>query len=77
VYNTYPWIILDYVPGGLTGLWQVCDVGIQRPFKQALRQAQLEDVVTETMSHLQDGVDPSAIRLDVTIGTLRDRSPRW
>ena len=25
----YPWIILDYVPGNCTGLFQPCDVGIQ------------------------------------------------
>jgi hypothetical protein len=77
LYDSYPWIVLDFVPGGLTGLWQVCDVGIQKPFKQAIRQAQLEDMVSETMGYLKDGVEPTAIRLDTTIGTLRDRSPRW
>lgn len=25
----YPWIILDYVPPGCTGLFQPCDVGMQ------------------------------------------------
>ena len=29
--STYSWIILHYVPGGCTGLFQPCDVGIQRP----------------------------------------------
>ena len=25
----YPWIILEFVPAGCTGIWQPCDVGIQ------------------------------------------------
>jgi hypothetical protein len=25
----HPWIILDFVPGGCTGVHQPCDVGIQ------------------------------------------------
>jgi hypothetical protein len=27
--TNHPNIILDFVPGGCTGLWQACDVGIQ------------------------------------------------
>jgi hypothetical protein len=34
VYDTFPWIILSFVPGGLTGLWQVCNVGIQNPLSR-------------------------------------------
>jgi hypothetical protein len=76
--RTYPWIILDFVPGGLTGLWQVCDVGIARPYKQAIRRAQLEDIVAETQQLLADSDESAAaLRLDVTIGTLRTRSVRW
>ena len=35
--DTYPWITINYIPGGCTGLWQPADVGIQRPLKHAIR----------------------------------------
>jgi hypothetical protein len=31
--GNHPTIIVDFVPGGCTGVHQPCDVGIQRPFK--------------------------------------------
>jgi hypothetical protein len=33
----HPTIILDYVPGGCTGVLQPCDVGIQRPLKLSIK----------------------------------------
>lgn len=36
--KNYPWIIINYVPGGCTRLAQPCDVGIQRPLKHAMRR---------------------------------------
>jgi hypothetical protein len=75
--NTWPWITLDFVPGGCTGIWQPCDVGIQRPFKLAIKRAQLEDVVAETMSQLGKDDHNGHVKLDVTIGTLRKRSVAW
>jgi hypothetical protein len=41
----YPNIIVDFVPGGCTGVWQACDVGIQRIFKHSLKRSYHEDVV--------------------------------
>jgi hypothetical protein len=73
----HPWIVLDFVPGGCTGLWQVCDVGIQRPFKQSIRRGQLDDIVAETMRHLEDGVSPAEMRVAKEIGELRERCVRW
>lgn len=75
--KTWPWITLDFVPGGCTGIWQPCDVGIQRPFKLAIKRAQLEDVVAETMSQLGKRGRDGIVKLDVTIGTLRKRSVAW
>lgn len=37
MHENYPWIILDYIPGGCTGLWQPCDVSIQHPLKHAVK----------------------------------------
>lgn len=73
----YPWIQLEYVPGGCTGIWQACDVGIQRPLKKAIRHVQHADVVAETVDALQNGMPPEKMRLDTRVGTLRDRVPGW
>lgn len=35
----HPNIQLEYVPGGCTGIWQACDVEIQRVFKHAIYRA--------------------------------------
>jgi hypothetical protein len=78
VKRRWPWIVLDYVPGGCTGLWQPCDIGIQRPFKLRILQCQLDNIVKETSSYLeQDNTLPSSLVLDTTIGTLCDCDVRW
>lgn len=77
VKKTFPWIIINYIPGGCTGLFQPCDVGIQRPLKHAIRQAVHRHKVDETLTKLRDGTEPSKIVLDKTIGVARDRSVEW
>jgi hypothetical protein len=72
--STYPWIILDYVPGGCTGLFQPCDVAIQRPLKQSIGRALSAAVIQEVSEKIAQGVDPSNIRIDTSLPTLRDRS---
>jgi hypothetical protein len=72
--TTYPWIILDYVPGGCTGLFQPCDVGMQRPLKQAIGRALSGAVIKEVSEQIAGGSDPSSIKLDTRLPTLRNRS---
>jgi hypothetical protein len=78
---TYPWIYLEFVPGGCTGLWQPMDVGLQKPFKASIKNSQNEDSVLEAMGKLEttdctDDEDPP-LELDDTIGTLRKRGVGW
>ncbi|KAG8725022.1 hypothetical protein FRC09_009922 [Ceratobasidium sp. 395] len=75
--QNYPWISLQYVPGGCTGLVQACDVGIQRILKLAIRDACHQDIVDETFELLQSGTPASEIVNDTTLKTLRNRSVRW
>lgn len=75
--NYYPWILLNYLPGGCTGLGQPCDVGIQRPLKHAIRRAAHKHVVDETFQKLRQGEKASDIKLDKSIKVLRDRSVEW
>ncbi|KAG2359742.1 hypothetical protein BDR07DRAFT_1360856 [Suillus spraguei] len=56
---------------------QPCDVGIQRPFKLAVKHAQHADIVNESLTRLSEKTSPALVRLDTTIGTLRNRSLQW
>jgi hypothetical protein len=71
----HPNIILDFVPGGCTGVWQACDVGIQRIFKHSLKRSYHEDIVAAILKQIDDDVD--AIELDKRLGILRDQSVAW
>ncbi|QRV73434.1 ATP-binding cassette sub-family A member 6 [Ceratobasidium sp. AG-Ba] len=73
----YPWIIILYVPGGCTGLFQACDVGLQRILKLAIRHEAHNDVVAETLAALSDGTAPEDVVNDQTRPTLRNRSIDW
>lgn len=72
--KTHPLIILDFVPGGCTGIHQPCDVGIQRPLKLSIRRSYHEDIVQEISKQLEKG---KIVSVDKQIATLRDRSVRW
>ena len=37
--KTHPTIIISYIPGGCTGVWQPLDVGIQRVLKQSMKRS--------------------------------------
>jgi hypothetical protein len=71
--KTYPWIIVVYVPGGCTGRFQPCDVGIQRPFKLSTKKSYHEDVVREFLAKKGESV----VVLNTNLAAVRDRSVRW
>lgn len=71
----HPTIILDYVPGGCTGVAQPCDVGFQRGFKLSLKRSYHEDLVQEILDQKKAGA--KIITLDTRLPLLRDRSVRW
>ena len=75
--DNYPWILVRYVPGGCTGVFQPCDVGIQRILKHAMKKTALSHIVKETVAHLNNNEDPGTILLTKTIGVLRNRSVEW
>lgn len=77
MFTNYPWIIIQYIPGGCTGLFQACDVGLQRILKLAIRQASHADIVNETVAALEAGTAPQDIVNDQTHATLRNRSIGW
>ncbi|TFY79697.1 hypothetical protein EWM64_g4314 [Hericium alpestre] len=64
--KNHPCIQLKYVPGGCTGIWQPCDVGIQRVLKHELHRMSHADVVAEALWHLEaleaNGSDDRSVR---------------
>jgi hypothetical protein len=74
---THPTIIIIFIPGRCTGVWQPLDVGIQRVLKQSIRRSAHKDIVEEMAAHLDTGTFASEIKLDTRLGTLRDQSLGW
>ena len=75
--GSYPWILIRYIPGGCTGLFQPCDVGIQRVLKHTMKKTALSHIVKETVAHMNDNKDPATIILTKTVKVLRNRSVEW
>ncbi|KAF8597066.1 hypothetical protein BDV93DRAFT_453871 [Ceratobasidium sp. AG-I] len=75
--SAFPWIGLHYIPGGCTGLFQACDVALQRVAKIAMRRKPLSDIIDETTEALAGGADPTTFINDKTVKTLRNRSVSW
>jgi hypothetical protein len=73
--KNHPNIIIDYVPGGCTGVHQPCDVGIQRPLKLSIRKSYHEDIVNEFVSELNKGNNSPSLK--EALGVIRDRSVQW
>ncbi|PPR03038.1 hypothetical protein CVT26_004573 [Gymnopilus dilepis] len=70
-------IIVLFVPAGLTGLFQPCDVGFQRIFKHSLKLSAHNDVVHEVLDQLKAGKTVSDVKVDTTLAVLRDRTVNW
>ena len=75
--TTYPWIQVHFVPANCTGLFQPCDVGIQRVLKLVMRRSALSNIVDHTMSQLSSGILPSQITFEKWLPVVRDQSVGW
>jgi hypothetical protein len=73
--TNHPTILIDFVPGGCTGVAQPCDVGIQRLFKHTTNRAYLEDVVAAILTQIDGKTEK--ITFDDHLPILRDASVRW
>ena len=77
MWKFYPWIRIHYIPANCTGLFQPCDVGIQRVLKLAIRRSALKDIVDDTMQQLKGGVKPDNVVFEKKLGVVRNRSVGW
>lgn len=73
--TNHPSILLHFVPGGCTPLFQACDVGIQRPLKHSLKRSYHEDVVNDMLEQLDNGEE--TLTTAKLLPVLRDRSVGW
>lgn len=71
----HPSIILQFVPGGCTGILQPCDVGIQHIFKHSLKQSYSEDIIIIMTAQIDNGVEE--LIFNKQCGFLRDLSMKW
>ena len=70
-------IIIIFVPTGCTGLFQACDVGLQRLLKHSLKVSAHEDVIAEVLEQLKQGNDVTDVKIDTTLGVLCNRTVHW
>lgn len=72
--DNHPTILIDFVPGGCTGVSQPLDVGINRPFKQSIKVSYHADLVDDFLGQMKENRE---LRFDTHIGPLRDASVGW
>ena len=70
-------IIVLFVPGGCTGIWQPLDVGIQYTLKHSLQHSAHRDLIAEVMAHLDGPESDGWITINTTVANLHDRSVGW
>jgi hypothetical protein len=71
----YLYIIIDYVPGGCTPLFQPYNLGIQHPIKLSIKHSQHANLVHKALSLLEEGKKPEDLKL--CKATFRDHAPAW
>ena len=72
--DNHPTILIDFVPGGCTGVGQPLDVGINRPFKQSIKVSYHADLVDDFFGQMKENQN---LAFDTHIGPLRDASVGW
>src|ERR1700678_2935326 len=68
-------IIVDYIPGGFTGLHQPTDVGMQRPFKHSVKRSYHKSIVQDMLRRIEK--KEPVLTVDKRIKTVRDQSVTW
>jgi len=69
-------IILNFIPGGCTGVAQSCDVGIQHTFKHSIEWSYHESIVQKMLDQMKEKA-PTPLSVNNHITTLCCRSMAW
>ncbi|KAJ7281126.1 hypothetical protein C8J57DRAFT_1027584, partial [Mycena rebaudengoi] len=76
VFDEYPFIILIFVPGGCTGVFQPADVGLQCIAKHILKQDSLSYLVDFFTAQTSKGIAPADIKFPNSLPVLRNATVR-
>lgn len=77
---THPNIIVIFVPGNCTCIFQPLDVGIQCVLKLSIKHSAERNAVTEVIHQMDEANEldeAGPIKLDTSVATLRNRSLHW
>ncbi|KAG6855511.1 hypothetical protein H0H87_001802 [Tephrocybe sp. NHM501043] len=72
IFEEHPNIILIFVPGNCTGIFQPADVGLQRIVKHMLKQQTVEYMLESHKEQLARGITPEYVRITNSLPPLRD-----
>ncbi|PUU72584.1 hypothetical protein B9Z19DRAFT_1009031, partial [Tuber borchii] len=70
----YQWLILVFVPAGCTGIFQPCDVGLQRFYKHHIKLEAAESFQKVVWNQLRDEILPRDIKIGENIRQLRNHT---
>ncbi|VDC01186.1 unnamed protein product [Peniophora sp. CBMAI 1063] len=74
MHDHHPKIIILYVPAGCTGLFQPCDVRIQRLLKHIWKCVFHEQIVTESLHQLNAG---EPVKMPTAVAAMQNQTVLW
>ena len=75
--EAHPELILIYVLAGCTGIFQPCDVGLQRLFKHNIKKSASNYFVAAVQKKKKQEVAPAEIQLPTRLPGLQKATPLW
>jgi hypothetical protein len=75
--HQYEWLVVIFVPAGCTGLFQPCDVGLQRVYKHHICRSASNFFTAEVRNQLESGTSSADVKLSTTLPSLRDATVSW
>lgn len=70
--DSFPNILVLFVPANCTSKLQVMDVVFQRPFKHTVQQLYNQFQAAQVVKQIESGVEPSKVKLETTAAGLRN-----
>lgn len=74
VYIEYPCVIIIFIPGNCTGIFQPADIGLQHVVKHHQKQCLFRWLVAEQQKQVAQGIDPVKVRITTSYLELWDAS---
>lgn len=73
VAETYPQVVILYVPAGCTPIGQPCDIAVQRPFKHSITKAFNEWGMNSIILQMRAGAKVEELSMDLRISNIKPR----